>query len=128
MTPSIVDDLVRSESRVERFLKRTGSRSLRIVILSENTSPELRHELELHLGREWDERQIIFRSGTPLRSEHLARVDFLHAAAIILPGADLSPGGNDTADVRTIKTLMSIATDHPHPSDAMGRRARRSQM
>lgn len=109
LTPSIVRELVQSESRVRRFLERTGSRSLRIVILSENVTPQQRHELELHLGNDWDERQIIFRSGTPLRNEHLIRVDYLHAAAIILPGYDFAPGGSDTADMRTIKTLMAIA-------------------
>jgi len=79
--------------------------------LSENTSPEQRHELELFLGNEWDERQIIFRSGTPIRNDHLLRVDYLKAAAIILPGFDFAPGGSDSADMRTIKTLMSI-TNH----------------
>ncbi|MCB2183076.1 MAG: hypothetical protein KQH63_13660 [Desulfobulbaceae bacterium] len=109
LTPSIVRELVQSESRVKRFLERTGSRRLRIAILSESASPAQRHELEVHLGEDWDERQVIFRSGTPLRNEHLIRVDYLHAAAIILPGHDFAPGGSDTADMRTVKTLMSIA-------------------
>ena len=111
LTSSVVKELVQSESRVKRFLERTGSRSLKIVILSENTSPQQRHELELYLGGDWDERQIIFRSGTPLRSEHLLRVDYLNAAAIVLPGADFTGGGSDLADMRTIKTLMSIANN-----------------
>lgn len=114
LTPSIVRELVQSESRVRRFLERTGSRRLRIAILSESASPEQRHELELHLGKEWDERQIIFRSGTPLRNEHLIRVDYLHAAAIIMPGHDFAPGGSDTADMRTVKILMAIANHARH--------------
>lgn len=109
LTPSIVSELVQSESRVKRFLERSGSRSLRIVILSENATPSQRQELEIHLGDDWDERQIILRSGTPWRNEHLIRVDYLNAAAIILPGYDFAPGGSDTADMRTIKTLMAIA-------------------
>lgn len=111
LTPSIIRELVQSESRVKRFLKNTGARQLRIAILSESASLEQRQELELYLGEDWNERQIIFRSGTPIRNEHLLRVDYLNAAAIILPGYDFSSGGSDIADMRTIKTLMSI-TNH----------------
>lgn len=114
LTPPIVRELVQSESRVKRFLEKTGSRRLRIVILSEEVSPEQRHEMQLYLGEDWDEKQIIFRSGTPLRNDHLLRVDYLNAAAIILPGHDFAAGGSDTADMRTIKTLMSIANQARH--------------
>ncbi len=108
-TPTVVRELVLSEGRVRRFLRRRGARKLRIVILSEEVSTERRYELRDYLGPYWDENQIIFRSGTPLRTEHLQRVDLMHAAAIIIPGSEIEFGGSDAADMRTIKTLLSIS-------------------
>ena len=92
-TPAIVRELVLSEGRVRRFLSRYGTRKLRIVILSEEVSTERRFQLRDYLGTEWDEKQIIFRYGTPLHVEHLDRVDFMNAAAIIIPGSDIELGG-----------------------------------
>jgi hypothetical protein len=139
-TATIVRELVLSEGRVRRFLRRHGARRLRIVILVEQLSAALVNELRERLGPLWDERQITFRSGSPLRIEHLQRVDFMNAAAIILPGADFAggeaaypdrttdasatggrSGASSTAptapppistDTRAIKTLLSI-TNHP---------------
>lgn len=108
-TPTIVHELVLSEGRVKRFLRQHGARKLHIVILSEEVTTERRYELRDYLGEDWNERQIIFRSGTPLRVEHLRRVDFMNAAAIILPGSDFEWGGSDAADMRTVKTLLSIS-------------------
>ena len=108
-TPTIVQELLLSEGRVRRFLRRHGARKLRIVVLSEEVTTERRYELRDYLGPDWDEHQIIFRSGSPLRLEHLGRVDFLNAAAIILPGSDFEWGGSNAADMRTIKTLLSIS-------------------
>lgn len=120
-TPTVVHELLLSEGRVRRFLYRIGARKLRIVILSEEVTTERRYELRDYLGPDWNERQIIFRTGSPLRTEHLRRVDFLNAAAIILPGTDFEWGGSNAADMRTIKTLLSISnhgsrqTDTPLP-------------
>jgi hypothetical protein len=108
-TASIVQELVLSEGRVRRFLRRHGERKLHIVLLCETVTTELRHELKEQLDRQWDEGQIIFRSGIPLRVEHLERVDFANAAAIILPGSDFMSGGSHAGDMRTIKTLLSVS-------------------
>lgn len=108
-TPAIVEELMRSEGRVRRFLRRYGARGLHIVILAEDVSMERTQELREELGHLWDAKKITFRSGTPLRMEHLARVDFHHAGAIVLPGADFAYGSADASDTRTIKTLLSIA-------------------
>ena len=108
-TPTIVQELVLSEGRVRRFLKRHGIRKLRIVILSEEVTPVHWRTLRDLLGSDWDDRQIVFRSGTPLRIEDLRGVDFLNAAVAILPGSEIELGGSDAADMRTIKTLLTVS-------------------
>lgn len=108
-TPSIVRELVWSEGRVRRFLKRRGARGLRIVILAEEVTSELRQELKDIVGKKLRQRQVIMRSGSSMRVEHLERVDFARASAIILPGADYAMGGPEATDTRIVKTLMSIS-------------------
>ena len=46
-----------------------------------------------------------------MRIEHLHRVDYSRASAIILPGADFALGGPEATDTRIVKTLMSISKD-----------------
>lgn len=108
-TPAIVDELMRSEERVRRFLQIRGARGLQVVILSEDVSLERTMELRSALGPLWDARKITFRSGIPLRMEHLERVDFQNASAIILPGADFAYGSADESDTLIVKTVLSIA-------------------
>jgi ion channel POLLUX/CASTOR len=116
-TPTIVQELVMSGPRVRRFLRLHGARTLRIAILAEQVTTELSVELRERLGHLWDARQIILRTGSPLRLDHLRRVDFINAAAVIMPAADLGEDGVDQADTRTIKTLLSMA-HHPQLPDA----------
>jgi hypothetical protein len=118
-TPTVVHELLLSEGRVRRFLRRHGARKLRIVILSEEVTTERRYELRDYLGPDWDEHQIIFRSGSPLRIEHLRRVDFLNAAAIILPGTDFEWGDSNAADMRAVKTLLSISNHGSRSTGAL---------
>ncbi len=106
-TPAVVRELLLSEGRVRRFLRRRGARELRIAILAEDVTSELRRDLQDRLGSLWND-DIVFRSGSPLRLEHLQRVDFTNASAILLPAADFAHGGSAQADTRTIKTLLSI--------------------
>lgn len=108
-TPAVVEELMRSEERVHRFLKLRGARGLHVVILSEEVSLERTIELRNILGPLWDARRITFRSGTALRMEHLERVDYQNASAIILPGADFAYGGANQSDMRIVKTLLTIA-------------------
>lgn len=115
-TAGIVQELVMSGARVRRFLRLHGARSLRIAILAEEVTTELGLELRDRLGPLWDARQIILRSGSPLRLDHLRRVDFMNAAAVILPATDFGEGGPNHADTRTIKTLLSMA-NHPQLED-----------
>ncbi len=109
-TSEIVSELMRAEGRVRRFLQLRGARrGLHVVILSENVSLERTVELRRALGPLWNAKKITFRSGIPLRIEHLERVDFKNASVIILPGADFAYGSADESDMRIIKTLMSIS-------------------
>lgn len=108
-TSEIVSELMRAESRVRRFLQLRGARGLHVVILSEDVSLERTVELRRALGHVWNAKKITFRSGIPLRIEHLERVDFKNASVIILPGADFAYGSADESDMRIIKTLMSIS-------------------
>ena len=111
-TATIVRELVMSTERVRRFLRRRNARSLRIAILANEVTTALSIELRDRLGTLWNERQVILRTGSPLRLEHLKRVDFARAAAVIMPAADFGAGGPDQADTRTIKTLLTM-TNHP---------------
>jgi hypothetical protein len=113
-TPTIVRELLVSEGRVRRFLRRHQAKNLRIVILAEDVGPQHVQELRDSLGPLWDGRRIILRSGSPLRVQHLERTDFLHASVIVIPGADFAGGigigdATQTADTAAIKILLSIA-------------------
>jgi hypothetical protein len=46
------------------------------VILAERVDEALHQELRERLGALWNDRQVLLRSGTPLRIEHLERVAF----------------------------------------------------
>jgi ion channel POLLUX/CASTOR len=115
-TPTIVQELVMAGTRVRRFLELRGARSLRIAILADDVTARLSLDLRDRLGRLWNERQVILRTGSPLRLDHLQRVDFGHASAVIMPASDFAEGGPDQADTRTIKTLLSM-TGHPQLND-----------
>ena len=108
-TSEIVSELMRAEGRVRRFLQLRGARGLHVVILSEDVSLERTMELRRALGSLWNPKKITFRSGIPLRIEHLERVDFKNASAIILPGADFAYGSANESDMRIVKTLLSIS-------------------
>lgn len=106
-TTEMVAQLVGAEGRVKRFLRHHGGGPLKIVILADRVGPALVQELKDRLGSWYDPRQITLRSGSPLRLEHLLRVDYLHAAAILLPAREF--GGAAAPDEATVKTLMSAA-------------------
>lgn len=107
-TARMVEQVLASEGRVARFLSRHGGRRLHIVILADRVSQAMVQELKDRLGARYDPRRITLRSGTPLRADHLKRVDFGHAAAVLLPGREFERDG--APDEATVKTLMSAAT------------------
>lgn len=109
-TPIIIQQLLLSESRVASFLRRRGVSDLRIVILAEEVTPEMMGEVRTMFGSYWETRKITLRSGTPLRLDHLERVDFRHASVIVLPSGEFSDDTLEYPDGRTIKTLLSMGT------------------
>ena len=108
-TPIIAHELLRTGNRAKRFLQKRGARELRIVILAENVNEALLRKLQEQIGRHWNDRQVMLRSGSPLNIEHLERVSFLDAAVLILPGADFAEQSPGVVDADTIKTLLSVS-------------------
>lgn len=111
-TATIVGELLLSQGRVRRFLQRHGARDLHIVVLVDEVTAERVQDLRARVGEAWDGRKVTLRSGSPLRVEHLERVDFLNASAVVAPGADFAADSSATVDTRTIKTLLSLS-NHP---------------
>ncbi len=110
-TLSIVVELFQSAGKLKRFLARFGATKLRLVILAENSSAKLTHQLksDRNIGSRADE--IILRTGNPLQTEHLLRVDCYNASAIIIPSHKQRPQDFISADVETIKTLLSLSSN-----------------
>jgi len=107
----LIRELASARTRLRRFLRRHHVRRLRLVILAEEVSAGLiqRFQQESGLGRR--ARQVIFRSGTPLQPEALERVACLRAATIIIPADTRDPDSLVTADMETIKALLSIGAE-----------------
>lgn len=112
-TGAIVRELLTSEARVARFLRARGAGRLKIVILADVVDMRTVQDLKDRLGSLWRPRQIVLRSGTPLRIDHLNRVDYSHAAAILLPSSDVDTGdATSIADGRTIKALLATSSSN----------------
>ena len=118
-TIAIVEELLRSETRVRSFYARLGqqvgrrvgrSEGLRVAILSDEPAAHVREELHRVLGHRYDPDQVLVRVGSGLRAEHLRRVDFLHAAAVLLPADPEGAEHPTNLDAITVKTLLSTMT------------------
>lgn len=116
-TPTIVSELLGTRARLHRFLARHGARKLRILIMAENVDGALQRELHERLGKLWSDGQVLLRSGTPLRVDHLERVAFRDAAVLILPGADFGERKPEAVDAQTVKTLLAVSK---HARDSGG--------
>lgn len=111
-TPDIVRELILSEGRVRRFLSTRGTNRLHVVILAEEVGPHIHAELRLSLGARYSPQALTLRSGDLLRVDHLERVAFQNAAAIIIPGVEQVAVGEVDNDTAMIKALLSISS-HP---------------
>ncbi len=107
-TIHIVAEIFQSVGRLRHFLERHGKRTLQLIILSENVTPERHQELKDHprIGRRAHE--IILRSGDAIDQEDLRRVDSLNAAAIIFPSPSYTATELISPDIETIKALLSL--------------------
>jgi hypothetical protein len=79
-----------------------------VALLAERADASLGQRIKLELGADWNARQIILRSGSPLSLDALERVDFAHAGAILIPAADTMASSTIDADTRTVKALMTM--------------------
>jgi hypothetical protein len=111
-TPVLLEELLRSEVRVRRFLKRQGAGRLVLVVLVEELDESISADLSERLGDLWEDSAIVLRTGSPLIADHLDRVAFTQAAAILVPGRGTHEGALRTTDAVTVKTVLSIA-NHP---------------
>lgn len=110
LTPLMVEIFMRSDTRVERFLERVGARRLKLVLLINEVNASHWLELRTYLGHARRIRGLILRSGSPLRLDHLNRVDYLNASSIVLPAQERGSREAITrSDDAAIKTLLSIA-------------------
>jgi len=107
-TPKIIQELFNSEGRVHRFLKRLGSKNLRVALMTKEMPYNISQDLSDRLGDTWQPSRLILRSGDHLKIEHLQRVAFLDAAVILLPSLQDETAFDSTIDGSTIKTLITI--------------------
>lgn len=107
-TAPMIRELLLSEERVRRFLRRHGADELHIVVLTEELDSALAQDLRDRVGEPWDESRVTLRSGSPLRVEHLERVDYLNAASIVVPGDELRGRSTEAVDTENVKALLSL--------------------
>lgn len=106
--PGLVRNMLESEQRLRRFLARIGAKKLKLVLLWEEVSPPLTADLMAQVGKPGKTSRIILRSGSPLRLDHLTRVDYLRA--IVLPAENhRSAEGASRSDNSALKTIFSIS-------------------
>lgn len=110
-TVHIAAELYQSSKRVQKFLKRHGTRALKLIILSDDVNPFRLQELKDHplIGKRANE--IVLRSGNAIDREHLHRVDCKYASAIIIPSQSNANKELITPDVETIKTLLTLNSE-----------------
>ncbi|NBC03529.1 MAG: ion channel DMI1 [Bacteroidetes bacterium] len=110
-TVHVAAELTHSRKRVKRFLKRHGSKYMKLIVLADDVNPYRLQELKDHpqIGKRANE--IILRSGEGIDREHLQRVDSKHASAIIIPSKSNANRELITPDVETIKTLLSLNSE-----------------
>lgn len=113
-TPPLLSELLSSTGRMRRFLEKHDASRLNLVVLTEEASAEQVHELRHEPGIGPRARQVILRSGLPIQPDALHRVACLDAAAVIVPSAAHEAGSLFTADVETVKALLSIAAQARH--------------
>ncbi|MGK7390121.1 MAG: CASTOR/POLLUX-related putative ion channel [Candidatus Cyclobacteriaceae bacterium M2_1C_046] len=110
-TIHIAAEIFQSVGRLKHFLRRHSTRTLQLIILADDVTPDHLQELKDYplIGKRAEE--IILRSGLGIDPEHLRRVDSLNAAAIIIPSPAYVPNGLITPDIETIKTLLTINSE-----------------
>jgi len=107
-TLPLVRELLGPSRQMQRFLERNAASRLRLVVLSAEASAASRLELVNEAGIGHRARQVILRAGTAIQPDALSRVACLDASAILLPSHVQGPDNLVSADVETLKALLSI--------------------
>lgn len=110
-TLPVVAEILNAGGRLRRFLRREGARRLRIAVLSERVDAGVAQRFRQLGLRGRHRRELVLRSGDPLQTAHLHRVNVAQAAVIILPGGVFARSTQQSEDVATIKTLMALAEE-----------------
>ncbi|MDX1589974.1 MAG: hypothetical protein R3296_13630 [Oleiphilaceae bacterium] len=110
-TLPLLRELLGSTHRMKRFLERSSTRRLNLVVLSQQASSLQRLALKNDPGIGHRARNVILRSGLAIQPDALKRVACLEAAAVIIPSGTQGPDSLVTSDVETIKALLSIAAE-----------------
>jgi hypothetical protein len=104
-------ELLRSELNLKMGDEIQDIRKTKIIILAEDYDHEMVVETKETLGPYYNRDFILFRTGDPLRIEDLRRVDFLNAAAIIMPGSGAPESRHLSFDARNLKILLTIKNE-----------------
>jgi hypothetical protein len=80
-------------------------------VLVDRITPEILQEIRGRLDSVRLARHVILRSGDVRQVDHLARVNYRQARAIIVPGADQRPDEALDRDATTAKVVASLASD-----------------
>jgi hypothetical protein len=117
-TLPLLRELVGSERAREQFQSGFGIRKLRAVVLSEDVSAAQAQALRDTAGIGRLARRVVLRYGSPLEEEAIQRAGCLNAAVVIMPTDFSRADSLVSADVSTIRSLLSIdsrAARHDHP-------------
>lgn len=119
-TLPLLRELVGSERAREQFQIGFGIRKLRVVVLSEDVSAVQAQALRVDSGLGRLARRVVLRYGSPLEEEAILRAGCLNAAVVIMPTDFSRADSLVSADVATIRSLLSIDAraaryDHPPP-------------
>ncbi|WP_052367965.1 CASTOR/POLLUX-related putative ion channel [Algiphilus aromaticivorans] len=110
-TLPVVAEILNAGGRLRRFLRRVGARRLRIAVLSERVDAGVAQRFRQLGLRGRHSRELVLRSGDPLQTVDLHRVNVPQAAVIILPGGVFARSVQQSEDVATIKTLMALGEE-----------------
>ncbi len=107
-TLPLLRELVGNERSRRQFQAAFGVRRLRAVVLSQGVSPAQAQAMraDRQMGRFAS--QVILRDGSPLEEEAIQRAGCLNAAVVIMPTDFGRADSLISADVTTIRSLLSI--------------------
>jgi Trk K+ transport system NAD-binding subunit len=103
----VVRKLLISPERLSVYKERRHLGRFFVVILVDELNDSLREHIRAELGHLWSDRRILVRSGSALRLDHLERVNYRHASAIIIPASEGVFELPSLADGITLKTFLS---------------------